>query len=90
MLRVDRETLTNDIDALHATTTDVRVAIARVADVKGWPSTWINDAVKMWVSHYDTADDWEIRCARDGVTILVAQPPLLLASHEAPGGPWAP
>lgn len=79
MLRVDREILTNDIDALHATTADVRLAIERVADIKGWPSSWLNDAVKMWVSHNDTSDDWEIRFTGNGVTILVAQPPLLLA-----------
>jgi hypothetical protein len=79
MLHVNRETLTDDIDALHATTEDVRAAIARVADVYDWPSTWLNDAVKMWVSHYDTSDDWEIRFAGEGVTILVALPPILLA-----------
>jgi hypothetical protein len=79
MLQVDREALTSDVDALHATTADIRLAIERVADSRDWPSTWLNDAVKMWVSHNDTPDDWEIRFTGDGVRILVALPPLLLA-----------
>ncbi len=39
----------------------------------------LNNAVKMWASHFDTDGDWETHFAREQVTIRVARAPLLLA-----------
>ena len=79
MLHVERHVLTSDVDALYSSASDVQAAVRRVGDAKRWPETWLNDAAKMWASHYDTDEDWEIRVTRGDVTVLVAQPLLLLA-----------
>jgi hypothetical protein len=79
MLHVEREDLTNDVDALYSSTADIQAAIRRVGETKRWTDTWLNDAATTWVSHYDTDDDWEIRFTRGDVLIRVAQPLLLLA-----------
>lgn len=71
-LRVEREALTTDIDALYPPTADIQAAAARVAAAKQWPLTWLNDAVKMWASHFDADGDWEVHLARERVTIHVA------------------
>jgi hypothetical protein len=79
ILQADREVLTSDVDTLHWTTSGIEAAVERVAQARRWPSNWLNDAANMWASHYDTEDDWDIRFHRDGVSVLVARAPLLLA-----------
>jgi hypothetical protein len=79
ILRVEREALTSDVDTLHCATSGIQAAAERVAQAKRWPPTWLNDAAKMWASHYDTEDDWEIRFTSGEVSVLVARAPLLLA-----------
>ncbi|MCU1364112.1 MAG: hypothetical protein JWM55_1940 [Acidimicrobiaceae bacterium] len=78
MLHVEREALTNDVDVLHSST-EIQASVRRVSEAKRWPESWLNDAAKMWASHYDGEDDWEIRCTRGDVSVQVAQPLLLLA-----------
>jgi hypothetical protein len=78
-LQVGREAVTSDIDALYASSPAVKAAVERIADARNWPRTWLNDAVKMYVSHYDDAGDWTVRTEEGGVVVLVARPKLLLA-----------
>jgi len=78
MLHVEREALTNDVDVLHSST-EIQAAVRSVGAAKRWPETWLNDAAKMWASHYDGSDDWEIWFSRGDVFVQVAQPLLLLA-----------
>src|SRR5580693_8319087 len=79
MLRVDRGALTRDVDTLHCATSGIQAAVGHVAQAKRWPPTWLNDAAKIWASHYDTDEDWGIRFTRGQVAVLVAKAPLLLA-----------
>ena len=78
MLHVEREALTNDVDVLYSSA-EIRASVRSVGVAKRWPETWLNDAAKMWASHYDGDDDWEIRFTRGDVSVRVAQPLLLLA-----------
>jgi hypothetical protein len=78
-LQVGREALTQDIDALYPSNPKFNAVVKRIATTKNWPETWINDAVKMFVSHYDTDADWEIHTEEGGVVVRVARPQLLLA-----------
>ena len=78
MLPVEREALTNDVDVLHSSA-EIQASARRVGAAKRWPETWLNDAAKMWTSHYDRDDDWEIRFTRGDFSVRVAQPLLLLA-----------
>ncbi len=78
-LQVDRESLTQDIDALYPATSGFTAAVGRVGASHRLPDNWLNDAVKMYASHYDTTDDWDIRIKGDGVVVRVARPELLLA-----------
>ena len=56
-LQVEREALTQDIDALHPATSGFTDTVAHVGAARGWPDTWLNDAVTKYVSHFDTMDD---------------------------------
>ncbi|MGA7835550.1 MAG: DUF6036 family nucleotidyltransferase [Acidimicrobiales bacterium] len=78
MLHAEREALTSDVDVLYSSA-EIQASVRSVSELKRWPETWLNDAAKMWVSHYDRDDDWEIRFTRGDVSICVAQPLLLLA-----------
>jgi hypothetical protein len=78
-LEVGRDGVTGDIDALGASSPPVKAASQRIAKARNWPETWLNDAVNMYVSHYDTEADWRIETEEEGVVILVARPRLLLA-----------
>lgn len=78
-LQVGREAVTSDIDALYASSPEVEAAVERIAEARNWPRRWLNDAVKMYVSHYDEAGDWTLRTQEGAVAILVARPKLLLA-----------
>jgi hypothetical protein len=79
ILHVDRQVLTNDVDALYSSSPEFESAVRKVSEAKRWPETWLNDAVKMWASHYDTDADWEVRIIQGNVTVQVAKPALLLA-----------
>ena len=78
-LQVAREALTGDIDALHPVSPEFAAAVVRVGDARGWPSTWLNNAVKIYVSHYDTEADWEVRFEGEEAVVRVARTRLLLA-----------
>jgi len=78
-LQVDREALTDDIDALYRPTPEFNVIVKRLAAERDWPETWLNDAVKMFASHYDTSVDWKLKTDDNGVMVFVARPELLLA-----------
>jgi Nucleotidyltransferase of unknown function (DUF6036) len=84
-LQVEREAATGDIDAMFRRSSQIFDAIKRVGDERGWPDTWLNDAVNMYASHHDSADDWDIQTSESGVVILVARPELLLAMKLAAG-----
>ena len=76
---VERGSLTADVDALLAPGPSFDAAVRRVAQANRWDETWLNDAVKMWESHYTTEDDWQLHISRGDVPVLIAKPPLLLA-----------
>ena len=78
-LRVAREALTGDIDALPPVSPEFAAAVVRVGDARGWPSTWLNNAVKMYVSLHDTEVDWEVRFEGEEAVVRVARTRLLLA-----------
>ena len=46
-LQVEREALPQDIDALHPATSGFTDAVGHVGAARGWPDTWLNDAVTM-------------------------------------------
>ena len=75
----DRETMTTDVDALYGANHDVETAARTIAYRNGWPENWLNDNVKQFASHFDTADDWINLDVRDGVAIRIAGARLLLA-----------
>jgi hypothetical protein len=79
MIQAGREALSRDIDALYSPSSIIDDAISSVAMTQHWPSTWLNDAVKMYASNYDDDEDWEIQTSRAGVTVSVAACTLLLA-----------
>jgi hypothetical protein len=78
-LQVGRDVLTRDVDALYTPTPELDDVIKRIATTKNWPETWINNAVQMFASHYDSDSDWELHTEEQGVLVLVARPQLLLA-----------
>ncbi|MEO8335646.1 MAG: hypothetical protein ABI664_11775 [bacterium] len=67
---------TADVDAWFRPSTLVRVAAARVATTAGVPSTWLNDAVKAYLSPRGEFDDY---LALGHLSVFVAQPAYLLA-----------
>ena len=77
--QVGREAATSDIDALYGSSTEVKAAVERMAEARNWSPTWLNDAVKMYISHRTTDADWELGIDEGDVTILYARPRLLLA-----------
>lgn len=79
MIQAGRESLSRDIDALYSPSSSIDEAIRSVAMTRHWPTTWLNDAVKMFASNYDDDKDWEIHITRAGVTVSVATCRLLLA-----------
>lgn len=67
---------TRDVDALFKPTTVVREAAARVAIVAGVPNSWLNDAVKAFLSAHG---DFDRYLERSHLSVFVAQPAYLLA-----------
>ncbi len=79
MLQVGREAATSDIDALYGSSPEVRAAVERIAEARNWSPTWLNDAVKMYISHRITDADWDLGMEEGCVAVLYARPRLLLA-----------
>src|ERR1051325_3230955 len=49
---------TKDVDAVvREDQAWLRQAVAELAEEKGWPSDWLNDGVKRWLSHRDADPD---------------------------------
>jgi predicted nucleotidyltransferase len=67
---------TRDVDALFKPTNVVREAAARVAVVAGVPNSWLNDAVKAWLSPRGEFDEY---LELSNLSVFVAQPNYLLA-----------
>jgi len=67
---------TRDLDAVFQPTARVRAAAARVATKAGVPPTWLNDAVKGWLSPRGTFDAW---LELSHLAVFTAQPAYLLA-----------
>ncbi len=79
MIQAGRQALSRDIDALYPPSPAIDRAIRAVAAAHHWPDTWLNDAVKMYASHYDADADWEVHLTKAGLTVSVATCRLLLA-----------
>ena len=67
---------TRDVDALFRPVALVREAAARVAMKAGVPATWLNDAVKGWLSPRGEFDRY---LERPNLSVFVAHPTYLLA-----------
>lgn len=75
-LALNARTATRDVDALFKPTAGVRAAASRVSEATGVPDTWLNDAVKGFLSPRGTFDAF---LQRSHLQVFVAQPPYLLA-----------
>jgi hypothetical protein len=78
-IQIGREALTRDVDALHPPSQEFTDVVHLIAARRGWPLNWLNDAVKGFMSHFDSADDWETFDEGRTVTVFIARPQLLLA-----------
>jgi hypothetical protein len=67
---------TRDVDALFAPASQVRAAAARVAAKARVPTTWLNDAVKGYLSPRGEFTSW---FERPHLRVYTAQPQYLLA-----------
>ncbi len=75
-LTFDARAATRDVDAWFKPASLVREAAARVALQTGVPATWLNDAVKAWLSPRGEFDRY---LERSHLYVFVAQPAYLLA-----------
>ena len=75
-LALDARPATQDVDAFFRPTKLVREAAARVASRAGVPSSWLNDAVKSYLSPRGEFDPF---LELDHLRVFVAQPSYLLA-----------
>lgn len=75
-LTLDARASTRDIDAWFKPAAVVREAAARVAHKAGVPETWLNDAVKGWLS---TRGSFDRYIEHSHLKVYVAQPSYLLA-----------
>lgn len=75
-LVLDAREATRDVDAYFKPTRLVREAAARVASTAKVPDTWLNDAVKAFLSPRGDFDDY---LALSHLRVFVAQPAYLLA-----------
>jgi predicted nucleotidyltransferase len=67
---------TRDVDAWFRPSTTVRQAAARVAAIADVPPSWLNDAVKAFLSPRGEFDPW---LERSHLQVFVAQPGYMLA-----------
>jgi hypothetical protein len=67
---------TRDVDALFKPTAEVRRAAARVAVKADVPDSWLNDAVKGWLS---PRGDFDPYLEKPNLSVFVARPEYLLA-----------
>jgi hypothetical protein len=77
---------TKDVDAvMHHDAAWLRHAVAALAEERGWPSDWLNDGVKGWLSHRDADPDskplFKTYPSEDepGLRVFVASPHYLFA-----------
>jgi hypothetical protein len=77
---------TKDVDAvMHHDAVWLRQAVAALAEEKGWPSDWLNDGVKGWLSHRDADPEakqlFKTYPSEDepGLRVFVASPHYLFA-----------
>lgn len=75
-LTLDARASTRDVDAWFKPAKVVREAAARVAHTAGVPHTWLNDAVKAWLSPRGSFDRY---VEHSHLQVYVAQPTYLLA-----------
>ena len=75
-LALSARAATRDVDAWFEPATIVRAAAARVAVRSGVPATWLNDAVKAWLSPRGEFDDF---LELSHLKVFVARPTYLLA-----------
>ena len=75
-LALDARAATRDVDAWFKPAALVRQAAVRVARRAGVPDTWLNDAVKAWLSPRGEFDRY---LERSHLQVFVAQPAYLLA-----------
>jgi hypothetical protein len=78
-IQIGRPALTRDVDALHPPSREFTNVVHLIAARRGWPLNWLNDAVKGFATHFDSADDWEPFDEGGTVTVFIARPRLLLA-----------
>ena len=79
-LALDARDATRDIDAFFKPTKIVREAALRVAAKEGVPDTWLNDAVKGFLS---PRGDFDAFLDLPNLRVFVAQPAYLLAMKAA-------
>ena len=75
-LALSARAATRDVDAWFQPVSQVREAAVRVAHRASVPTTWLNDAVKGWLSVRGGFDPW---LERPHLQVYVAQPAYLLA-----------
>lgn len=75
-LTLNARASTRDVDGWFKPTRIVREAAARVAHQAGVPETWLNDAVKAWLSPRGSFDRY---VEHSHLQVYVAQPTYLLA-----------
>lgn len=75
-LVLDARPATRDVDALFRPTRLIRQAAARVAAKEGVPETWLNDAVKAFLS---PRGDFDPYLERPNLRVFTARPEYLLA-----------
>ena len=75
-LALDARESTRDVDAIFKPVRAIREAAARVAAREGVPDTWLNDAVKAFLS---PRGDFDAFVERDNLRVFVARPEYLLA-----------
>ena len=75
-LAFDARPATRDVDGLFRPVEEVREAAARVAARAGVPSTWLNDAVKGFLS---PGGDFDAFLDLPNLSVFVARPAYLLA-----------
>jgi hypothetical protein len=76
----DARPATRDVDGYFRPTTVVRQAAARVAGKAGVPESWLNDAVKAYLStRGNTRSDFDPYLERPHLRVFVARPEYLLA-----------